>query len=78
MPVRSLTARGRIMRRRETRKAVVAIRQRLVEVAVTRHRDEIASLASAVREADAVLHDMQRALAFLDPIDAHGAFEVSR
>ncbi len=54
------------MRRRETCKAVVAIRQRLVEVGRTRDRAEIASLASVVHEADAVLLDMQRQLMHLD------------
>ena len=54
------------MRRRETCKAVAAIRQRLVEVARTRDRAEIASLASVVHEADAVLLDIQRLLAHLD------------
>lgn len=66
MPVRSLSPRARTMRRRETRKAVAAIRQRLVEVALTRNRVEIASLASVVHEADAALLDMQRLLAHLD------------
>lgn len=66
MPVRSLSPRARSMRRRATRKAVAAIRQRLVDVALTRDRAEIASLASVVHEADAVLLDMQRLLAHLD------------
>ena len=66
MPIRSLSPRARSMRRRETRKAVAAIRQRLVDAALTRNRDEIASLASVVHEADAALLDMQRLLAHVD------------
>jgi len=66
MPIRSLSPRARSMRRRETRKAVAAIRGRLAEVAVARDRGDLAALASAVREADAVLGDMQRLLAHLD------------
>ena len=66
MPIRSLSPRARSMRRRETRQAVAAIRQRLVDAALTRNRDEIASLASVVHEADAALLDMQRLLAHVD------------
>ncbi len=66
MPAGILPSGGRAMRRRETCKAVAAIRQRLVEVARTRDRAEIASLASVVHEADAVLLDIQRLLAHLD------------